>query len=436
MSSAAPLSLAEFSAALARLARWEAKPFLAVAVSGGADSLALTLLADRWARECGGQICAITVDHRLRPESGTEIRRLQGWLSARAIHHEVLAWSGDKPVTGIQEAARAARYALLDDWCRVHGCLHLLTAHHRDDQAETCLIRRRVGSGASGLAGMSAIRELSHCRVVRPLLSVAKRRLVMFLDTERQPFITDPSNRDPVFERSRLRNEGSLPVGREFDALVNEIRTFACERKSNESTLHRLLAHSVELHPAGFALLDPALLLNAPRDVSEGLLAALAVTIGGRRYSPRRRRVMRLREMLMSGKRHGYTLGGCQFVGWRGRILVLRELAAAAEPVTLRAGARCVWDLRFSIALPMGADGPVTVGYLGRAGVPGLGRRLQQPLPGGLPRLIYPTVPAVWDDHGLAAVPHLGYRREIRMVLPEVRFQPTNPLTRADFTVV
>ena len=127
------------------------------------------------------------------------------------------------------------------------------------------------------------------------MLSVAKRRLVRFLDDERQPFISDPSNRNPAFERSRLRNEGSLPVGREFDALLDEIRTFAADRKSNESTLDRLLAQSVELHPAGFALLDPAILLNAPRDVSEGLLAALAVTIGGRQYSPRRRRVMRLR---------------------------------------------------------------------------------------------------------------------------------------------
>ena len=159
MSTTKPLTLAEFSAALAWIGHWEHEPFLAVAVSGGADSLALTLLADRWARERGGQICALTVDHRLRPESGEEIRRLQGWLSARAIRHEILAWSGDKPVTGIQEAARAARYALLDDWCRAHGCLHLLTAHHREDQADTYLLRRRAGSGANGLAGMSAIRD-------------------------------------------------------------------------------------------------------------------------------------------------------------------------------------------------------------------------------------------------------------------------------------
>jgi tRNA(Ile)-lysidine synthase len=431
-----PLTLAEFSAALAGIACWEHEPFLAVAVSGGADSLALTILADRWARERAGQICALTVDHRLRPESGEEIRRLQGWLSARPIRHEILAWSGDKPTTGIQEAARAARYALLDDWCRAHGCLHLLTAHHREDQAETCLMRRRAGSGANGLAGMSAIRELSHCRVVRPLLGVAKRRLVAFLDAERQPFITDPSNSDPAFARSRLRNEGLLPVGREFDELLDEIRTFANKRKLHESRRHQLLARAVHLHPAGFAVLDPASLLVAPRDVSVGLLTALAVAIGGKSYSPRRSRIARLRELLITPTRHGHTLGGCQFVPWRDRVLVIRELAAAAQPVTLSPGAHCMWDSRFCIALPATAGSAMTVGHLGREGVAGLGRLLQKPLPGGLPRLIYPTLPAVWDEHGLAAVPHLSYRREDEMVLPEIRFRPANPLTRAGFTVV
>jgi tRNA(Ile)-lysidine synthase len=431
-----PLTLAEFSAALAGIARWEQEPFLAVAVSGGADSLALTLLADRWARQRGGQICAVTVDHRLRPESGEEIRRLQGWLSARAIRHEILPWSGDKPLTGIQEAARSARYALLDDWCRAHGCLHLLTAHHREDQAETYLMRRRAGSGANGLAGMSAIRELSHCRVVRPLLGVAKRRLVMFLDAERQPFITDPSNSDPAFERSRLRNEGSLPVEHMFGALLNEIRTFAYERQSNEGKRHLLLAQSVNLHPAGFGLLDPAPLVDATPDASEAMLGALTATIGGRGYSPRRSRIARLRELLITSTRHGYTLGGCQFVAWRDRILVVRELAAAAQPLTLSPGAHCMWDSRFCIALPATAGSAMTVGYLGGAGVAGLGRLLQKSSPGGLPRLIYPTLPAVWDEHGLAAVPHLGYRREDGMVLPEVRFRPANPLTRAGFTVV
>ena len=92
-----PFTLDEFTASLAALAPFESRPFLTVAVSGGPDSLALAILADRWARERGGRVCAVTVDHRLRRESGREIRLLHGWLSARSIRHEILAWSGDKP---------------------------------------------------------------------------------------------------------------------------------------------------------------------------------------------------------------------------------------------------------------------------------------------------------------------------------------------------
>ena len=432
---AKPLTLAEFAAFLASLGRFESRPFLAVAVSGGPDSLSLAILADRWARERYGEICALTVDHRLRPESGTEIRLLHGWLSARAIKHETLAWSADKPASGIQEAARGARYALLAEWCREHGCLHLLTAHHREDQAETHLIRRRASSGEDGLAGMSAIRELADCRILRPLLAVAKARLVALLDAERQPFITDPSNSDPTFERSWLRGTGAVPVGADFAALFSGIRKLGYERAAHERKCDRLLAQTVTLHPAGFAVLDPGLAL-APSDIAERALQAIVAAIGGKPYPARRERVARLRGMLAGAVRRGHTLGGCRFVHWRHRILVLRELAGAAGPVRLTPGTSFLWDRRFSIGLPATATGAVTVGYLGRSGVVALNRDRPQPRRGGLPRLIYPILPAVWDTKGIAAVPHLGYRRDEVAAVPEFSFRPIKPLTRAGFTVV
>jgi tRNA(Ile)-lysidine synthase len=431
---AKPFTPAEFAASLASLARFETRPFLAVAVSGGPDSLALAILANRWARERFGEICAVTVDHRLRPESGDEIRRLHGWLAARAIRHEILAWSAHKPATGVQEAARAARYQLLVDWCRERGCLHLLTAHQREDQAETHLIRRSAGSGADGLAGMSAIRELADCRILRPLLGVAKVRLVKLLDAERQPFITDPSNRDPTFERSCLRRTGAVPVGADFATLLSGIRELGHERVAHEHNCARLLAQRVVLHPAGFAVLDPDLAL-ARSDIAERALQAIVGAIGGKPYPARHERVARLRGVLAGAGHRGHTLGGCRFVHWRHRVLVLRELHGAAGPIRLTPGTSFLWDRRFSVVLPPTATGAVTVGYLGRSGVVALNRHWRE-MHRGLPRLIYPILPAVWDQEGIAAVPHLGYRREGAASLPEFSFRPINPLTRAGFTVV
>jgi tRNA(Ile)-lysidine synthase len=435
-SSAEPLTVAEFGAALASLACFETRPFLAIAVSGGPDSLALTILGDRWSRERGGEIYALTVDHQLRPESGAEIRRLRGWLSARAIRHDVLVWSGDKPASGIQEAARLARYRLLADWCREHGCLHLLTAHHREDQIETHLIRWRARSGTDGLAGMSAIRELSDCRLLRPLLGVAKNRLLALLQAERQPFITDPSNRDPAFERSRLRSrDGAMPVA-DVSAPFTGIRSFGHERGARERIGNALLARAVSLHPAGFAVLDPDAVLAMSNEMAERVLAAVAATIGGGFYPPRRERVARLRDVIARVAYRGHTLGGCRFVRWRERILVLRELAGTAELVRLTPGANVALDRRFRVALPLTASEPVSVGYLGRAGVIEVNDRAPQLQRVGLPRLIFPILPAVWDENGIVAVPHLGYRRERSAALPQFIFRPVNPLTRAAFAVV
>lgn len=432
-----PVADTEFAAALAGLARFEGRPLVAVAVSGGPDSLALTILADRWARERGGAVCALSVDHRLRPESAAELRLLAGWLRRRSIRHDILVWAGARPASGIEEAARAARYDLLAAWCRERGVLHLFLAHHREDQIETHLIRRRAGSGADGLAGMSALRELDGVRLVRPLLGFPKARLRALLKAEGQPWIADPSNRDPAFERARLR-AAARSVG-EDERLSAGIGALGCARQARERERDRLLAGTVALYPAGFAVLDRTL-LAAPAALAEGALAALVLTIGGGRYPPRRAGVARLRAALAGEGARGYTLGGCRFVPWRGRVLVLRELAHAAVPLSLRPGTGGWWDRRFAVVLPAAATGPVAVSSLGVGGVIEFDRQSGRPGPenkgsAALPRLLYPVLPAARDAVGLLAVPHLGYRRA-GTPSPAFLFRPANPLTRAGFTVV
>jgi tRNA(Ile)-lysidine synthase len=436
-SPAEPLSLDEFGDSLATLARFESAPFLAVAVSGGPDSLALAILADRWARGQAGETCALTVDHHLRPESGAEIRRLGTWLSARGIRHEVLDWSGEKPKSGIQEAARAARYRLLDSWCREHGCLHLLIGHHRDDQIETHLIRRRARSGADGLAGMSAIRELSNCRVLRPLLGVARDRLVAFLQVENQPFIADPSNLDPAFERSHYRRDpAATAAGPGLADLAAVIRALGSTRAAREHQTNALLVRNVRVHPAGFAVLDPNVVSAASREFAERLLSAIATTIGGLVYPPRRERIARLRETLAADGPRGHTLGGCRFIRWRERVLVMRELGHAARPARLNPGDTTIWDRRFQIIAPPNVTGSLTIGYPGEAGVAQLRRLAPRPRQGWPPRLLLPVFPMVWDEKDIASVPHLGYRREGVGAVARVVFRPTNPLTHAGFAVV
>ena len=210
---AAPVTAAELKTLFCDL---EHVPALVLAVSGGPDSTALMLLAVRWCKALKvkpkpkPKLLAVTVDHGLRKESKQEAAQVAHLARKLGIAHRTLRWTGKKPATGLQQAARTARYRLLAEAAREAKASHILTAHTRDDQAETVLIRMSRGSGLAGLGAMTRLSPLpwnseEEITLVRPLLDVPKTRLVATLRAAKIPFAEDPSNRDPRFARVRLR---------------------------------------------------------------------------------------------------------------------------------------------------------------------------------------------------------------------------------------
>lgn len=175
---------------------------LALAVSGGPDSMALLLLA---AAALPGQVVVATVDHRLRPESADEAVMVARQCAALGVPHATLV--PEAPITGssLQARAREARYALLSRWARAQGADALATAHHADDQAETFLMRAARGSGLSGLAGIRARTEIAGMMVVRPLLDWRRAELRAIVRRAGMPFVDDPANRDARHDRTRFR---------------------------------------------------------------------------------------------------------------------------------------------------------------------------------------------------------------------------------------
>lgn len=178
---------------------------IGIAVSGGPDSLALLLLA---ATARPGEVEAATVDHSLREESRAEAEMVAALCERLDVPHSILTveW-GQKPATGLQERARAARYGLLAAWARERGLRALLTAHHLDDQAETVFMRLVRGSGISGLAGMRRVAPTpgSDVPLVRPLLGWRRSELEQVCAEAQVAPIMDPSNEDEQFERVRTR---------------------------------------------------------------------------------------------------------------------------------------------------------------------------------------------------------------------------------------
>jgi tRNA(Ile)-lysidine synthase len=200
----APISVQQ---AKGLFAPWKAASALVLAVSGGPDSLALMWLAARWRRAAtrGPRLIAVTVDHGLRVEAAREARDVKRLARTLDVPHRTLRWTGPKPKTGLPAAARAARYRLLAKAARASGATHILTAHTRDDQAETLLMRMLRGSGIAGLAAMARESEREGVWLARPLLDIPKSRLVATLGKAKVAFADDPTNRDMSFTRPRLR---------------------------------------------------------------------------------------------------------------------------------------------------------------------------------------------------------------------------------------
>jgi tRNA(Ile)-lysidine synthase len=188
-------------------ADWKAVPAVILAVSGGPDSIALMWLVARWRRSLarGPRLIAVTVDHGLRAEAAREARDVKRLARTLDLPHRTLRWTGPKPKTGLPAAARAARYRLLAQAARVTGATHILTAHTRDDQAETLLMRLLRGSGIAGLAAMARQSERDGVLLARPFLHVSKAQLIATLRKAGLDFADDPTNRDPGFTRPRIR---------------------------------------------------------------------------------------------------------------------------------------------------------------------------------------------------------------------------------------
>lgn len=403
---------------------FERQPHVAVAVSGGADSLALMFLLDRWARDLGGQVTALTVDHGLRPESAAEAGQVAVWAAAAGIDHHILRWVGDKAAAGLQAAARQARYDLMTARCRQAGVLHLATAHSHDDQRETVAMRRaRGGASQMGLAGISLVTARDGVRLLRPLLPVSGSAMRHLLTDMGQGWVEDPSNQMKRFERIRWRqgHEGELPS-------AADILRWGEQRVADEEAIADLLVRSVDIDPAGHVCVDLATWADKPEPLKVQALGRLIRLVSGADYQPAQSALARIVASWPTDTRAA-TLGGALVGQWRGRGLICREAAGVTQELK-QSG---LWDGRFAVALAQ----DLIIGVLGDAGVAEIGQSgRSRSWNKEIPPLARPGLPAARDATGrLILVPYLGFNPYGRGSDTHFRFLPHNSATSSGFTV-
>lgn len=298
---------------------------VALALSGGGDSIALMKLLADWSKagrrlRAKTSLHALIVDHGLRAGSASEAKKVAAWARGAGWRAHVLKWEGKKPGSNIENAARNARYALLGKWCRAQKMPFLFVAHTSDDVAETFLLRLGRGSGVDGLSAMRAkapypLSGFDELAIARPLLDFGRQELRDHLEKKGAAWLEDPMNEDPRFSRVRVR--AILPTleaaGISQKRIVDAARHLSRARAALDFEAGKLLSSNTKKGAGRNVFLDRAALGAAPREIGLRALSLLLVDISGAQYRPRFMRLEALYEALCGGGDfRARTLQGCR----------------------------------------------------------------------------------------------------------------------------
>ncbi len=420
---------------------------LALAVSGGPDSMALAHCLGRWVKahkkpvvipvQTGIQrpasvghmsytshghatldsrfrgndimvICFI-VDHGLREESADEAQAVKERLEAMGLRAEILRWEHGPVATRVHVQARKARFDLLVEACKRHGARDLLLAHQLDDQAETILMRFAKGSGIDGLAGMARVTEMDGVRLLRPLLGVPKERLVATCHAAGIDYVTDPSNAKAKYARGRLRRVQELLAEEGFtpERLADLGERAAEAKDALDHYTRALLRVAVAQDAAGMLKINLEQLRSAPQAVALRALAACLQTVHPSDYAPERAMLLPVLNDLLSDMPMGArTLHGCVINKTDRQATIVREYGAITDEQPIAPGQTVEWDRRWRVRLA--ADCKLTgltvraLGIQTHDVLDKLAPGLRQRIPQGRLRA---SLPALWEGRELKAVP-------------------------------
>lgn len=389
---------------------------LLLAVSGGPDSLSLLLLASEWKARRGTakpSVSVATVDHGLRPQSASEAEMVGRVAAGLGLEHATLLWEGQKPDTGIAEAARNERYRLLEEHALAvsSGSVAVVTAHHRDDQAETFVMRLARGSGVDGLACMQPLRPIrlgSPVTLARPLLGFAKERLCATVAAHGIEAVHDASNDDERSERVRRRKSLLAFV----DADISSAAIATSARRIGEAltalaygeTAFRLtlkLSYGNEV----YASLDRAAFAAGPRYLRHRVLSSVVDRFGGAVVKPGLSQIEHLDQQIESGSKITATVGGATVSAGERWIKIWREAGRLTQTLVLSPGEAAHFDQRFVVRCGPDAPSAVEVRALGQAGIETLGEWRETR--GEPPNRAAMAQPAFWRAGELLAAPTL-----------------------------
>ncbi len=378
---------------------------IAVALSGGADSVCLALLAQKWAQKWGVHLTTLTVDHGLRAESKREARQVATQMKALGISHHTLRWTGEKPTSGIEEKARDARYQLLCDFCRRKKIPVLLLAHHAQDNIETFFLRLAKASGLTGLSAIHPLTRRDGILLMRPLLTVDKADIIHFLTCRQISWVEDPMNQNPVFERVQWRKQ--IPTLQNAGLKTTHFnKTFDRLRRA-ERALNQLTdkaVRQIHIDPRGFVQIPYDLFDTQPEEIQIRIMQQLIPVIGD---ADKPISLDRL-EKILTDKPTRTTIGNCYLIRHKNGLIISKEPTRMPNRMAVPAKKWVVWD-RFKIY----ASKPVFVQH-----------RTQKDKNCTLPLLVQQSFAFLTDKKGLEICPDLDYKANPTHINVIIQFLP------------
>lgn len=301
---------------------------IAVGVSGGADSLAAALIANEELAPLGYQIIALTVDHKLRKTSSDEAAYVADLMRKNGIEHHILVWKGEKPQTGIEEAARTARYKLIEGWCKKNDVAYLITAHHLFDQAETFLMRLQRGSGLDGLCGMKQATNFQSLVILRPFLKTSPSFFKSYLKKQKIKWIEDESNKDETLLRVRMRlflplmeqKTGITPL-----QIVNTMERLQASRIYFENKVQSLIKNNFRNFDDLAFSCPLSFFIHLESELQYRMVAYLLKTLANAAYSPQADKILKLITEIPQENFKAATLCHCQILSQYGYLWFMPE---------------------------------------------------------------------------------------------------------------
>ena len=322
---------------------------VALAVSGGCDSIALLFLASKWAKKNLVRLVIFSVNHRLREESDKEIEFVK--KTVLDLGHEFigLTWLHDNTKNGLQERARKARYEMMGEKCHEVGINNLLTAHHYDDFLENYFMRKRKKSGILGLCN-SYSTFYNNIQVLRPLYNIKKQNLIDYLQANSISWMEDESNNLDFYERNRVRKYISSLSGKAKTDFEEEANIADVAARGFNSKFIKAIAETVEFNRFGFAFIDLTLYKELDYEITVYLINFVLTSISGGASTPRYRSAKKLLDAINSGNDFACSLHGCILRRLNDKLLIYREKNKISNhSLNLKNGV--VWDNRFQFNL-------------------------------------------------------------------------------------